>query len=101
MKTHGRIIAVVVLLLAAGCTNAPRVLQGTVISYDAASKDLVVRNEREPGSQLKFSLAHAEVGAEPKAGDVVRLSYRDEGGTLIAIRVMNLSQQEELQKKGH
>jgi len=101
MKSHIWILIAAALVLIIGCGAPPQVVQGTVTSYDAASKTLVLRDEREPRRELTFSLEGAEVGASPVAGDVVRLSYRVEGGHQKVIRVMDLSPQEELQKKAH
>ena len=89
-----------VSVLAAGCVKSPLVVQGKVLGYDAQSKNLVVEDERNPGQSLTFSMAEADVGGEPAVGDLVRLAYHDEGGRLVAIRLMNLSHQTELMKKG-
>jgi hypothetical protein len=83
----------------AGCGDPPLVVQGTVTAYNAVERALTVKDENPPNKELTFSLADADVGGEPVIGDVVRLSYRNNKGTLTAIRVMNLSHQAELQKK--
>jgi len=84
------------LALAAGCGDPPKVLQGAVSAYDAAAKTLTVKDEQTPNAEVVFSIADAEIGAEPQAGDVVRLAYRDKDGRMAASRVMNLTRQEEL-----
>jgi hypothetical protein len=101
MKSFAMMLALALLALVAGCGAPPRVVQGTVMSYDAESKTLVLKDEQEPRSDAAYSLAGAEAGAQPQAGDIVRLSYRDEGGHQKVIRVMNLTHQEELQKRAH
>jgi hypothetical protein len=92
------VLAVIPLL--AGCVDSPLVVQGEVRSYDSQTKILVVEDERNPGQYLSISLEKADMGAEPASGDLVRLAYRDQDGTLTATRVMNLSHQTELKKKG-
>jgi hypothetical protein len=88
------------LFFLAACGKAPEVIQGVVTGYDPASKTVMLQDEQEPHRDLTFSLQQAEIGAEPAVGDSVRLSYRTQGETLLALRVMNLSQRSELQKKG-
>jgi len=85
--------------LSAGC-NPPAVVQGTVVSYDVPARSIVVRDDNPPNAELVISAANADIGAEPAAGDVVRIAYRDENGFLRATRVMNLTRQQESKKKG-
>lgn len=82
-----------------GC-NGPTVVQGSVVSFDTGTKQLVVKDERAPNAELTISAANADIGGEPKPGEVVRVAYKDEGGTLRATRVMNLSHQEDQRKGG-
>jgi hypothetical protein len=77
------------------CVDAPRVLQGAVVRYDAAQKVLVVKDECPPHREISFGLAEAEVGADAVAHDVVRVAYREAGGQAMATRVMNLTRQKE------
>jgi hypothetical protein len=99
MRTVRLVLAFVFCtLLAAACVNPPNVAQGTVARYDAASKTLVVKDERQPQQELVVSLEGAEIGADPVAQDEVRIAYRDEGGRLVATRVMNLTRQKEVGK---
>ena len=85
------------LALLAGCANAPLVFQGTVTSYDPAAKVVAVQ---DGPTSLSFALTGAQVGAAPELGDVIRLAYFDQGGTLQATRVMNLTRQKEVGKTG-
>jgi hypothetical protein len=89
------------MLVVAACGEAPQVAQGVVVRYDADAKSLVLREDTAGGEEVMFSLQTADFGIEPAIGDTVRLAYRPEGGTKIALRVMNLSQQSELKKRGH
>jgi hypothetical protein len=93
----GLLIAAV---LGAGCVQSPLVVQGKVLSYDAQSKNLVVEDERNPGQSQTFSMEVADMGGEPAVGDLVRLAYHEEGNRLVGIRLMNLSHQSDLMKKG-
>lgn len=88
------------LAVCAACGDRPLVLQGAVVSYDEASQTVVVKDETPPNAEVAFSLVGAAVGAVPAPGDEVRLAYRDAGGTKQAIRMMNLTRQAELGKKG-
>jgi hypothetical protein len=81
-------------LLALGC-NGPTVVQGSVMSYDQTAKSIVVKDETTPNPEMTISAANADIGAEPRPGDVVRVAYRDEGGFLRATKVMNVTRQEE------
>jgi len=86
--------------LAAACVQPSQVVQGTVSNYQADAKTLVVKDEKPPHAELTLSLESAEIGAEPSAGDVVRVAYRDQQGKLTALRVMNLTRQKELTGSG-
>jgi hypothetical protein len=94
--------SIAALFLAAGiiaamaCGESPKVAQGTVVSYQPDAKTMVIKDSGPAGQEETFSLAGAEIGAEPAPGDEVRLSYRGRPGNLTAIRVMNLTRQEEL-----
>jgi len=99
-----RIVAGLVLLgvflLVTSCGPAPRVVQGTVVRYDATEKLLVLRDETAPQATMEISIAGAEVGADPIPGDAVRVAYRVVGDRSVATRVMNLTRQDEIGKKG-
>lgn len=102
MKTISLTLLIVSASLAAGCSS-PTVIQGTVLSYDQTAKAIVVQDENVPHAEMSISAANADIGADPRTGDVVRIAYRDESGFLRATRVMNLTRQEELKKgkSGH
>lgn len=89
-----------VLVACAACGDAPLVLQGNVVSYDATSQTVVVKDEKPPNPEVAFALAGASIGAEPAPGDQVRLAYWDADGVKRAIRMMNLTRQAELAGKG-
>lgn len=87
-------------ILLSGCGEAPRVVQGAVVSYEASSQTLVMKDETRPGVTLRVSLVGAEVGAEAAPGDTVRVAYREIGSRPVAIRVMNVTRQDEVGKRG-
>ncbi len=89
------VLVVVSAFLPLACSQAPDVVQGTVVSYDPTTKLLVLRDEAKP-QVLQLSLAGAEVGAEPTTGDMVRIAYHERDGGRVATRVMNVSRQEEI-----
>lgn len=88
------------LAACAACGDRPLVLQGAVVSYDEVAQTVVVKDEVAPHAEVAFSLAGAAIGALPAPGDQVRLAYRDAGSPKPAIRMMNLTRQAELGKKG-
>ena len=93
MRNLIRILVVAALAPLVGCSNPPQVMQGKVVSYDGAKKTLVVEDELPPKLQRSLDLKTAEVSGAPAPGNVVRIAFKDEGGTLVAGRVMNLSTQ--------
>jgi hypothetical protein len=98
----GVLLAVVLASPSLSCVEGPKVLQGIVVSYDPATKILVLKDELPPGQEQRFSIAGAEVGAPPSVGDKLRLAYRQSQKELVATRVANISRQDELRgKKSH
>ena len=96
MKTVWSGAGLVVLLVALyGCGEPPFVVQGTVVSYDSAAEQMVVRDETAPDRELVLSLTGADLGAPPAVGDVVRIAYREKGSELVALRVMTVSHESE------
>jgi hypothetical protein len=101
MQWNMRSLVVALLMFAAGysvsgCVDAAQVVQGTVVRYEPDAKILVMQNDRQPGAELTLNLREAEIGADPVAGDTVRVAYHDRSGELVAGRVMNISRQKEL-----
>jgi hypothetical protein len=101
MSIMTRFFAFFLLLCAlVACGPAPTVVQGKVVRYDPAAKVLVVADELTPARAVELSLQDAEVGAEPTTGDTVRIAYWTRQGRHVASRVMNISRQDEMGKKG-
>jgi hypothetical protein len=102
MSWLGRIAILSCALLATlACVTPPMVVQGTVSAYDPQANTVTVRDELAPHTELVLSLAGTEIGSAPSIDDVVRVSYRTEGERLVAVRLMNLTRQEELREKKH
>ena len=90
------------LLAVVACAQAAPVVQGQVVSVDPGGATMSVQDETKPGGEpLTYDISKAEIGAAPLSGDLVRMAYRVEGGKNVALRVMNLTQQKERDKKGN
>lgn len=100
-KISACILATLILVGLSACGEPPQVIQGTVVSFSADTKTLVVKDELPPNAEVSFSLEKADIGYAPEVGNKVRLSYRAEGETMMAVRVMDLSHGAEGGAKGH
>ncbi len=84
-------VAVGLLTASMSCYDQQRVLQGKVVSYDAARRVLVLEDELPPHQKWALDTTSAELGSEPAAGGLVRVAYHHREGRLVAGRVMSLS----------
>ena len=75
------------------CSDAPLVVQGTVVQYDSAEKTIIIKDEQAQNQELTVQLSSADMGTEPKTGEIVRISYLQTPQGMVGIRVMNLSHQ--------
>jgi hypothetical protein len=98
MKRSSLVKPLLPLLLALGGCTQPKVAQGTVVNHDPRANVLIVRDELPPNHELSFAIGEAEIGATPEVGDVVRIAYLEEGASLRALRVMNVTRQQELRR---
>jgi hypothetical protein len=90
------IVPLLVLLVAfPACVQSPQVVEGTVTSYDQAANTLILVDPKAPDTPVTLSLEGADVGASPVVGDTVRIAYLERDGKPTALRVMNVSRQEE------
>jgi hypothetical protein len=85
-------------LSAGGCLDAPKVIQGTVVSFEAG-KTMVVKDERPPQTELTLVIDKAQIGAQPAPGDTVRVAYHAEASGARATRIANISRQAEIAGK--
>lgn len=103
MKAFGKscFVAIVVATssIGMGCVEAPAVVQGKVLDYQNATKDLVVQDDESP-QKVTVSVSGAEIGADPAKGDNVRVAYVPQGQKFVALRVMNITRQAEFKNKG-
>ena len=89
------------LALSLACAPTAPVIQGPVVSIDANAKTLTLQDEDRPGDPpVTLDISRAEIGDAPQVGEVVRIAYRIGAGGNVALRVMNLTQQKERDKKG-
>jgi hypothetical protein len=75
------------------CSDAPLVVQGTVLQYNSTEKTIVIKDEQAPNQELTLQVSSAEMGTDPKLGEIVRISYHQTSEGMVGIRVMNLSHQ--------
>ena len=99
-RTLRVLIPLLLLGWAASCVREAPVIQGKVLSVERGGAVIRVADEKNPaGAAMELDISKAEIGNPPKPEDVIRAAYRIEGGTNVALRVMNLTRQKE--KGGH
>lgn len=94
-RTIAAALVLALTLPLAGCVDAPKVVQGTVVSFEAG-KTLVIKDERPPQAELTLTVDKAQIGAAPAPGDTVRVAYYAEGSGGRATRIANISRQAEI-----
>ncbi len=94
--------SVLAIVLINACAPPSPVIQGKVISVAADGRSVVMADESNQGSApATFDISNAEIGATPAVGDELRLVYRVQGGTNVALRVMNITRQQAREASGH
>jgi len=90
-----RMVCVVALLAVAcvsACVTVAPVVQGKVVAVERGGGVLRVQDEEAPdATPIVLDITSAEIGAAPRAGDLVRVVYRAGAASNQALRVMNLS----------
>jgi hypothetical protein len=76
------------ILACSACYGDLVVVQGTVVRLDNTSHALTVRDERAPNAVLPYLF---EKPPSVERGDVVRIAFRQEGGTRSVVRLMNVT----------
>ena len=96
-------------LLSASFVLAAEVGQGKCIKYEKESM-LITMEEydinfskeyphgRPTGVKSVYNAAKAEIGVDPKPGDILRIAYEVKGAEKVAIRVMNVTRQDLMKK---
>jgi hypothetical protein len=94
-------ILVIAAVTALGCSNGTksRVYQGVCLKYSPIDQILELKNSQPqlnpiPGETAVFNLANAKVGLSPDPGDVIRVAYKAEGNSFLALKLMNVSKQD-------
>jgi hypothetical protein len=94
-------VLVVMVMSALSCSDGSkgRVYQGVCLKYSATDQTLELKNTQPqlnpiPGETAVFNLANAKVGLNPGPGDVIRVAYKVQGNSFLALKVMNVSKQD-------
>ena len=94
-------VLVVLVMSALSCSNESKshVYQGKCLRFSAADKILELKNTEPelnpiPGDSAVFNLAEAKVGLSPAPGDVIRVAYKVQGNSFLALKLMNVSKQD-------
>jgi len=94
----------VLMVVLAGGAWASDVTQGRFVQTGATPNVLVLEeydinfSKENPygmptGIMSEYDVAQAKIGIPPEPGDILRIVYTDQGGTMKAIKVMNVSKQ--------
>ena len=79
-----------------GCYSDVKVVQGTVVAVGRQGREVAVRDERVPNLVAAYALDHPTT---TKSGDVVRIAYRSTTAGNHALRLMNLTRQQQMTAK--
>jgi len=94
-------LALLGLLLIAGCIPTADVIQGKVTAVEPGGAVIRVQNDLAPdASPVAIDISKAEIGITPAVGDEVRVAYNLRGGICEAVRVMNVTRDKERQRSG-
>jgi hypothetical protein len=86
------VVTLMTVMLASACVAVAPVIQGKVVAVEQGGGLLRIQDEQAAdAAPLAFDITTAEIGAAPRAGDVVRIVYRAGPSSNQALRVMNLS----------
>jgi hypothetical protein len=92
MTRMARVMMLAAVVFASACVAVAPVVQGKVVAVEQGGGVIQVVDEQAPdGAPIALDITTAEIGAAPRAGDLVRVVYRA-GASNQALRVMNLSQ---------
>ena len=92
MNRMACVLALVAVVFVSACVAVAPVVQGKVLAVEQGGGRLRVQNEEAPdGAPIVLDITTAEMGATPRAGDLVRIVYRATASSNQALRVMNLT----------
>jgi hypothetical protein len=102
MKRLFILVLAVSVMSVLGCrdeSNKSYVYQGKCLRFSEADLVLELKNTQPelnpiPGETAVFNLARAKVGLPPALGDVIRVAYKIEGKSFLALKLMNVSKQD-------
>ncbi|MFZ2634133.1 MAG: hypothetical protein WA081_01130 [Desulfosalsimonadaceae bacterium] len=113
MKSHIKsaiTIGIIIMgLLFAASAAASEVAQGKCLEFNVAAKTVKVQEydinfskEFKYGNptsiESEFDVSTAKIGKAPEPGDILRISYKIEGNSKIALKIMNVSKQDLMKK---
>ena len=115
MKSHIKsavtigIMIICLGLLFAASAVASEVAQGKCLEYSKEGKTVKVQEydtnfskEFKYGNptsiETEFDVSTAKIGKAPEPGDILRISYKIEGASNVAIKIMNVSKQDLMKK---
>lgn len=101
-------IMIIGLVFAANAA-ASEVAQGKCLEFNAEAKTVKVQEydinfskEFKYGTptsiESEFDVSTAKIGKAPEPGDILRISYKIEGNSKIALKIMNVSKQDLMKK---
>ena len=117
MKSHIKsavIIGIGIMIIGLGMlfvdnAVAAEVAQGKCLEYNKEAKTVKIQEydtnfskEFKYGNptsiETAFDVSTAKIGKAPEAGDILRISYKIEGASNVAIKIMNVSKQDLMKK---
>ncbi len=101
--------AMALMVSLAPVTLAAEVAQGRCIEFDKEKMRVVIEEYdinfgpdhpygRPTQTKSAYDLGKAQIGIPPRPGDILRIAYEVKGTERVAIKVMNVSQQDLMKK---
>lgn len=108
-KMVNRVILAVAMVLVCGNVFAAEVVQGKCSGFDKVNKEVALEEYdavfdlefpygHPTGVKSRFDASKAKIGLEPEPGDILRIAYDVYGNRKKAVRVMNVTKQEQVKK---
>jgi len=103
------LLVLLLFMLNTGFLQAAEVVQGQCVEYDGHNEQLKIivlkstdtnknRYEGSPSNVRVFKTAQAMMSKEPEVGDILRISYYIRDGEKLALKIMNITNQNGLKK---
>jgi hypothetical protein len=108
-KAYFFLAAILAVASSASPALAAEVAQGRCIEFDKEKMRVVIEEYdtnfgpehpygRPTQAKSAYDLGRAQLGIPPKPGDILRIAYEVRGTERVAIKVMNVSQQDLMKK---